>query len=72
MQLFDWTQPQGATGLSKSLKGVSFQVQQIKVGNLGVVQKTRIEGDHQTMSFGFMQLLNIMHPRGSAGLSNFS
>ena len=37
----------------------------MKVGNLGVMHKTRIEGDHQTFTYGFMQLFNTMHLGGA-------
>ena len=51
-------------------KGVCFQVRKIKVGNLGVLHKTKLEGYH-TLTFGLLQLFNIKQPRGSTGLSNF-
>ena len=43
-------------------KGVHFQVCIIKVGNLGVMQKPTIEGDHQPLTFGFIQLFDANHP----------
>ena len=39
------------------------------------MHKTKIEGDHQTLSFGFMQLFNMMHAEGATTTStntNFS
>ena len=35
---------------------------------MGVVHKTRLEGDHQTLTFGVMQLFDITQPRGPTGL----
>ena len=40
-----------------------------------VMPKTKIEGDHQILSFGFMQLFNMMHAEGATTTStntNFS
>ena len=39
-----------------------FQVHYIKVGNMGVVHKTRLEGAHQTFTFGLMQLFYLTQP----------
>ena len=58
-------------GSLKSRKRGAFQGLLIKVENLGVVSKTRLEDDHQTLTFvfGFMQLFDLMHSRGHAGSS---
>ena len=45
--------------------GVRFQVGLIKVGNLGAMHKIRIEGDHQPLTFGVMQLVDAMQHRGA-------
>ena len=42
---------------------VRFQVPYIKVGYLGVLHKIRLEGDHQTLTFGFMQLVDNFSPQ---------
>ena len=39
----------------------------LKVENLGVVHKTRLEGDHQTLTFGLMQLFDTTQPGGPIG-----
>ena len=53
-------------------KGDCFQVHYIKVGNLGVVHKTRLEGDHQMLTFGLMQLFDLKQPQGPSGSSKSS
>ena len=55
MQFLDQTQPGGAMGWSKAPKGVRFLVCSIKVGNPGVLHKTKLEDDQETLTFGFMQ-----------------
>ena len=50
-------------------QGVRFQGGYIKVGNLGVLYKTELEGDPETFTFGFMQLFDKTQPRGLTGLS---
>ena len=57
------------------LQWVRFHVCKIRVGNLGVMHKTKIKGGHQTLTFSFMQLFNTMHPGGATTTStatNFS
>ena len=49
-----------------------FQVRYIKVGNLGVLHKTRYKSDHQTLTFGIMHLFNPMHPRGTVTTSTMA
>ena len=41
----------------------------MKVGNLGVMHKTRIEGALQTFTFGIMQLVDTMQPGGATTTS---
>ena len=69
MQLFDKTQPRGPTGLSKAQKGVCFQVRKIKVANLGLLHKKRLEDNLKIFTFGLMQLFDLTQPGGPAGLS---
>ena len=38
-----------------------------KVGNLGVVHKTRLEGDHQSLTLGVLQIFYTTQPRGPTG-----
>ena len=42
-----------------------FQVLYIKVRNLGVLHKIKLGGDHQILTFGFMQLFDMMQPGGA-------
>ena len=47
----------------------------MKVGNLGLVHKTRLKGDHQSLTFGVMQLVDMMQSGGATTISkttNFS
>ena len=37
----------------------------MKVGNLGVLHKIRLKGDHQTLTYGFMQLVDMVQPGGA-------
>ena len=46
-----------------------FQVRNIKVGNLWAVHKTRLEGDHQTVTIGIMQLFDLAQPQRPSGSS---
>ena len=45
------------------LKGVSFQVCKIKDGNLGVMDKIRLKSYHRTLTFGVLQLFDMVQPR---------
>ena len=56
-------------GSSKSPKEACFQVCKTKVGNSGFLHKTKLEGDPETLTFGFMQLFALTQPRAPAGLS---
>ena len=40
-----------------------------KSWDLGILYKTRLEGDHQTLNFGLMQLFDTMQPQGPTGSS---
>ena len=48
----------------KIVKMARFQVRYIKVGNLGVMHKIRLEGDHQKLTFGVLQVVDTMQPGG--------
>ena len=61
MQLFDMTQPCRQNCQEKG----RFQVCYIKVGNLGVMRKIRLERDHQTSTFVVVQLVDAMQPGGA-------
>ena len=50
-------------GSSKSQKEACFQACQTKVGNSGFLHKTKLEGDPETLTFGFMQLFDLMQPQ---------
>ena len=49
----------------KIVKRARFQVPKIKFGNLGVMHKIRLEGDHQTLTIGVVQLVDVMQPGGA-------
>ena len=50
-------------GLVKSPpKGVRSQVRKIKVGNSGVLPKTKLEGDPDSLTFAFIQLFYLTQP----------
>ena len=49
----------------KIVKRAHFQVGKIKAGNLGVMHKISLEGDHQALTFGVMQLVDAMQPGGA-------
>ena len=65
MQLFDMTQPEALGGCENRKKMAHFPVCKIKVGNLGVMHKTRFEGDHQKLSFCAMLVVDAMQPVGA-------
>ena len=80
MQLFDPTHPEGqksklgycfieGTPLKLNPKKlVGFRVRKIKVGNLFLfLHETRLEGDRQTLTFGFTQLFVLTQPGGATG-----
>ena len=48
-----------------STQNRQFDALRIKVGNLGVMHKIRLEGDHQTLTFGVVQLVVAMQPGGA-------
>ena len=53
-------------------KGVRFQVCKIKIRNFGAVHKTRLEGYHQSLTFGLMELFDMTQSRGPTGSSKLS
>ena len=60
--------PRGPAGLSKSTnRGVFPGLLKEKFRNLGVVHKTRFEGDQQTLTLSVMQLVDTMQAGGVAG-----
>ena len=59
--------PRGPAGLSKSTnRGVFPGLLKEKFRNLGVVHKTRFEGDQQTLTLSVMQLVDTMQAGGVA------
>ena len=63
IQLFDLLLRWGPTGLSKSSKKGQFPGSVNKSWEFGW-RAFRLEGDHQTLTFGFMQLFDTKQPWG--------
>ena len=64
--------PRGSTGPSKPSKRGPITVSQNKSSEFGVMHKTRLEGDHQRLTLGLMQLCDRTQSRGPTGLLNKS
>ena len=51
--------------MGRSKSSINGPNSRLKVGNLGVMHKIRLEGDHQTLTFGVAQLVDAMQPGGA-------
>ena len=64
--------PRGSTGPSKPSKRGPITFSQNKSSEFGVMHKTRLEGDHQRLTLGLMQLCDKTQSQGPTGLLNKS